>query len=175
MALTIRTETSTDIQAIHQVTKAAFLNAEHADHTEQYVVKALREAGALTVSLVAEDDNQILGHVAVSPVTISDGAEKWYGLGPISVTPNQQGKGIGSALMKAAINALKDLNANGCVLLGEPAYYGRFGFKSIEGLILAEVPPEYFQALLLNGEYPQGEVSYHQGFYVQANQVNDPS
>jgi len=175
MPIKIRPETPADIQAIHQVTEAAFLNAEHTDHTEQFIVKALRDAGVLTVSLVAEEDGQIIGHVAVSPVNISDGAEAWYGLGPISVAPDQQGKGIGSALMNEAINALKELNANGCVLLGEPAYYGRFGFKAIEGLILPDVPAEYFQALLLNGEYPQGKVSYHQGFYVQANQVNDPS
>jgi putative acetyltransferase len=175
MPINIRPETPADIQAIHQVTEAAFLNVEHADHTEQFIVKALRDAGALTISLVAEEDDQIIGHVAISPVSISDGAEGWCGLGPISVAPDQQGKGIGSALMNAAINDLKELNANGCVLLGEPAYYRRFGFKSIEGLILPEVPPEYFQALLFNGEYPQGEVSYHEGFYVQANQVNDPS
>ena len=175
MPIKIRPETPADIQAIHQVTEAAFLNAEHTDHTEQFIVKALRDAGVLTVSLVAEEDGQIIGHVAVSPVNISDGAEAWYGLGPISVAPDQQGKGIGSALMNEAINALKELNANGCVLLGEPAYYGRFGFEDIEGLILPDVPAEYFQALLLNGEYPQGKVSYHQGFYVQANPVNDPS
>ena len=101
--------------------------------------------------------------------------KNWYGLGPISVAPDQQGNGIGSALMNAAIEALKNLNANGSVLLGEPAYYARFGFKSIKGLVLPEVPPEYFQALLLKGEYPRGEVSYHQGFYVKPNQVNDPS
>lgn len=175
MSINIHPETPADIQAIHHVTEAAFLNAPHTDHTEQFIIKALRDAGALTLSFVAEEDGQIIGHVAVSPVAISNGAEDWYGLGPISVTPDQQGKGIGSALMNAAIKGLKDLNANGCVLLGEPAYYGRFGFKSIEDLILPDVPPEYFQALLLNGEYPQGEVSYHEGFYVQANPVNDPS
>lgn len=175
MPINIRPETPADIQAIHQVTEAAFLNAEHTDHTEQYVVKALREAGALTVSLVAEDDGQIIGHVALSPVVISDGSKAWYGLGPISVSPDQQGKGIGSALMNAAINDLKELNANGCVLLGEPAYYGRFGFKAINGLVLPDVPAEYFQALLLNGEYPQGVVSYHEGFYINSNPANDPS
>ena len=175
MTINIRAETPSDIQAIHQVTETAFLNAEHTDHTEQFIVKALRDAGALTLSLVAEEDGQIIGHVALSPVVISDGAKAWYGLGPISVSPKQQGKGVGSALMNAAINDLKELNANGCVLLGEPAYYGRFGFKAIDSLVLPDVPAEYFQALLLNGEYPQGEVSYHEGFYINSNPANDPS
>jgi putative acetyltransferase len=67
LSINIRLEKSSDIQSIHQVTVAAFLDAPHTDHTEQYIVKALRNSGALTISLVAEDSNQIIGHVAVSP------------------------------------------------------------------------------------------------------------
>lgn len=164
----IREEQASDIQDIHNVTVAAFLNAPHTDHTEQYVVKALREADALTISLVAEEESTIVGHVAVSPVTISDGAQHWYGLGPISVSPNQQGRGIGAQLMQAAINELKNKNANGCVLLGDPNYYKRFGFEPKEGLVLLDVPPEYFQALLLRGNLPQGIVTYHAAFSAKA-------
>lgn len=164
LRISIRKEHSSDIQRIHELTVAAFLEAPHTDHTEQFIVKALRESGALSISLVAVDEGNIVGHVALSPVTISEGAGSWYGLGPISVLPENQGSGIGSMLMDAAIQELKNINANGCVLLGDPNYYHRFGFKPVEGLVLPGVPPEYFQALLLQGDLPQGSVTYHESF-----------
>ena len=167
MSINIRLEKASDIQCIHRITVAAFLDAPHADHTEQFVVKALRDSGALTISLVAENSTQTVGHVAVSPVSISDGSSDWYGLGPISVIPNEQGKGIGSKLMNTVIAELKNLKANGCVLLGNPNFYHRFGFEPIDGLVLQDVPPEYFQALLLQGIRPKGTVTYHKSFSAQ--------
>jgi putative acetyltransferase len=164
LSINIRTEKKDDIDKIHAVIISAFHTAPHADGTEQFIVKALRSSGALTISLVAEDEGSIVGHVAVSPVVISDGSKGWFGLGPISVVPSEQEKGIGSKLMRAAMAELKKIEANGCVLLGDPEYYKRFGFKPIEGLVLSNVPPEYFQALLLQGTYPQGEVTYHESF-----------
>jgi len=89
----------------------------------------LRKAGALTISLAAEQDGEIVGHVAVSAVSMSDGSADWYGLGPISVTPERQRKGIGSGLMQAALRLLRERSPAGCVLVGDPAYYARFGFK----------------------------------------------
>lgn len=153
-----------DVERIHEVTVAAFLEAPHTDHTEQFIVDALRKSGALSISLVAEDAGKLVGHVALSPVTISDGTDCWYGLGPISVLPSKQSKGVGSSLMKAAIHELNDLKANGCVLLGDPTYYNRFGFVSMDGLVLPGVPAEYFQALRLRGDLPQGTVTYHESF-----------
>jgi putative acetyltransferase len=167
LSINIRLEKSSDIQSVHKITVAAFLDAPHTDHTEQFIVKALRDSDALTISLVAEDSAHIFGHVALSPVTISDGSNDWYGLGPISVIPNEQGKGIGSKLMNAALAELKNLKANGCVLLGDPNYYHRFGFEPIDGLVLPDVPPEYFQALLLRGTHPEGTVTYHESFSAQ--------
>jgi putative acetyltransferase len=105
--------------------------------------------------------------VAVSPVTISDGAIGWYGLGPISVLPAWQGRGVGAALMRAALEALREMGAAGCVVLGEPAYYGRFGFKAEAGLVLPEIPPEYFQAIAFKIPMPAGIVSYHGAFNAQ--------
>lgn len=99
MDITIRPETSADTAAIEAVTVAAFLNAEHTSHTEQLIVEGLRKAGALTVSLVAEDHGEIVGNVAVSPVVISDGTAGWYGLGPLSVKQEFQKRGIGSKLV----------------------------------------------------------------------------
>ncbi|WP_448141670.1 GNAT family N-acetyltransferase [Stenotrophomonas bentonitica] len=160
----IRSERPADADAIHALTRAAFAEAPHSSHTEQYIVDALRAAGALAVSLVAEDADGIVGHVAVSPVQLSDGSPGWYGLGPISVAPGRQGQGIGGALMRAAVEALRARGANGCVLLGDPGYYGRFGFRAEPRLRLVGVPAEYFQALLLQGGWPDAEVEYHAGF-----------
>lgn len=164
MPPTIRPELPSDIAAIHAVTRAAFLNAPHTDHTEHFIVDALRRAGVLTLSLVAELEGQVVGHVAVSPVVISDGAAGWYGLGPISVLPEFQGQGIGTQLMSAALQSLRDLGANGCVLLGDPGYYARFGFQPYPGLELPDVPPEYFQAFPFGTTVPRGVVTYHVGF-----------
>jgi putative acetyltransferase len=129
------------------VTIAAFLHAPHTSHTEQFIVAALRKSGQLTVSLVANADGAVVGHVAISPVSISDGASGWYGLGPISVAPEYQRGGIGSRLMREALRALREHGASGCVVLGEPEYYGRFGFRVDLSLSLPGVPPEYFQAM----------------------------
>jgi len=165
--INIRRETSADLAAIDAVTIAAFLDAPHTSHTEQFIVKALRNAGALSISLVAELNSSVVGHVAVSPVSISDGASGWFGLGPVSVTPEHQGCGIGSRLMQEALVLLRKRNAAGCVLLGAPAYYGRFGFRPETNLLLPNVPREYFQALSFGSPLPRGIVSYHEGFNAQ--------
>jgi len=99
----IRDEQNTDIQAIFDLTQKAFNDVEHSSHTEQFIVNALRESKQLTVSLVAETQGKVIGHIAFSPVSISDGTTNWYGLGPISVLPEYQGKGIGSKLMKEGL------------------------------------------------------------------------
>lgn len=164
MSIIIRPERAFDAPAIEHVTIEAFRNAPHTDHTEQFIVRALRRADALTVSLVAEADGQLAGHVAVSPVSIHDGTDRWFGLGPISVLPAHQGRGIGTRLMEAALQQLRSASANGCVVLGDPAYYGRFGFSPLAGLVLPGVPAAYFQAMVFNGGLPRGEVTYHPGF-----------
>ena len=181
MQFRVRSETPEDVAAIHAVTVAAFRDAPHADHTEQFIVRELRNAGALALSLVAEvfeidteridTEGQVVGHVAVSPVSIADGSEtndSWFGLGPISVHPDVQGRGVGSRLMWAALDDLRRRDAGGCVLLGDPAYYHRFGFRPDPNLVLPEVPPEYFQALTLRGETPNGIVTYHDAFGATA-------
>ncbi|MOA24808.1 hypothetical protein D3C78_1455030 [compost metagenome] len=164
MDVEIRNERAADVEAINAVTTAAFLTAPHTDHTEQFIVKALRKTGKLTVSLVAEVEGTVVGHVAVSPVSLSDGSGGWYGLGPISVLPAYQGQGIGSRLMTAALGALRERGAAGCVVLGEPGYYGRFGFRAQPGLVLADVPPEYFQAVSFGDAMPCGTVAYDEAF-----------
>jgi putative acetyltransferase len=167
MNMEIRNETIADVSAIEAVTIAAFLSAPHTSHTEQFIVNALRQAGQLTVSLVAEAEGRIVGHVAVSPVTISDGAAGWFGLGPVSVLPEHQRGGVGSRLMREALRVLRERGAAGCVVLGEPGYYGRFGFHADPNLTLPDVPPEYFQAISFGASHPRGTVSYHEAFNAQ--------
>ena len=164
MTLEIRNEHAEDLKQITAVTVAAFEQAEHSSHTEQFIVDALREAGQSIVSLVAVDEDQVVGHVVISPVTVSTGAAGWYGLGPISVLPAWQGRGVGAALMKAALRDLQKQGAAGCVVLGDPAYYSRFGFIANTGLVLPGVPQAYFQALSFRGEFPAGLVEYHPAF-----------
>ena len=96
----IRSETNADVTAIREVTIAAFETLEISKHTEQFIIEALRAAGVLAVSLVAEMDGRVIGHIAFSPVTISDGTRDWYGLGPVSVLPACQRQGIGKALIR---------------------------------------------------------------------------
>lgn len=167
MRVCIRQEQRSEAEAIEALVAAAFRDARHSSHTEQFIVKALREAGQLALSLVAEEEGALVGHVAVSPVTISDGSDGWYGLGPISVAPARQGQGIGSRLMQEALAELRRRDAAGCVVLGDPGYYGRFGFQAEPALVLPDVPPEYFQALAFRGRVPTGRVSYHEAFNAQ--------
>jgi predicted N-acetyltransferase YhbS len=90
MNIIIRNEIKSDLEAISEITKAAFENHPHSNHTEQFIINALRDANALTISLVAEAGKKVVGHIAFSPVIISDGSLGWYGLGPISVLPELQ-------------------------------------------------------------------------------------
>lgn len=164
----IRDERDEDAAAIGEITAAAFAKAPHSCGTEARIVEALRRAGALTVSLVATpDDGRIVGHVAFSPVRIDGTAGRWYGLGPVSVAPELQRQGIGGALIREGLDRLAALNADGCVLLGDPAYYGRFGFVSDPALTYGGVSSPYFQRLVLKGEPPKGDVSYHPAFNVE--------
>ena len=165
----IRTETSLDIDEISRITYAAFLG-KFSDHpTEHLIVNGLREAGALSLSLVAEVDGKIVGHVAFSPVTIDELFFDWYGLGPISVVPELQKQGIGSKLIREGLARLRELGARGCVLEGSPEYYQRFGFKPIPGLTYHASPaPEFFMALPFGEDVPLGKVEYHKAFYVIA-------
>ncbi|MBN1380446.1 MAG: N-acetyltransferase [Deltaproteobacteria bacterium] len=160
----IRSETSSDIDAISEVTIAAFRDHPISDNTEQFIIIALRAANALTISLVAEIEGGVVGHIAFSPVTFSDGSPNWYGLGPISVLPAYQKQGIGKALVHEGLSMLKALGGEGCVLVGDPGYYERFGFRNIPKLIHEGIPQEVFLALPFGKKIPQGTVLFHEGF-----------
>jgi putative acetyltransferase len=162
----IRKETTSDSEAITRVTISAFKTLPISNHTEQFIIKALRTAGALTLSLVAEIDEQVVGHIAFSPVTISDGSKGWYGLGPVSVLPMHQKQGIGKSLISAGLSLLKDMGGQGCALVGDPNYYKRFGFRNVPELIHEGVPQEVFLVLPFTEKIPQGIVVFHEGFWA---------
>jgi len=164
----IRKETAADIAAIEEVTIAAFQALSISQHTEQYVIRALRQARVLTVSLVAEFGGRVVGHVAFSPITLSDGSPHWYCLGPISVWPEYQRQGIGKSLVHEGLSTLKALGAQGCALVGDPNYYQRFGFKNNPMLIYKNIPQTYFLVLPLSEPTPQGTVVFHEGFAARS-------
>lgn len=168
MNISIRNEQPSDIPNIFELTQAAFKDIEYSSHTEQFIVNALRDSQQLIVSLIAEYEGQIVGHIAFSPVSISDGTTNWYGLGPVSVQPEFQNQGIGSQLIHAGLDKLKTLKAAGCVLLGDPEYYARFGFKAKSELVLQGVPAEYFQTLSFTEKIPLGNVVYAEAFNATA-------
>lgn len=167
MSVSIRPETAADIPAIAEVTCRAFETLEISQHTEQFIVAGLRAAGALSVSLVAETEGRVVGHIAFSPVVLSDGSAGWYGVGPLSVEPELHKRGIGTRLMHEGIAAIRKLGAQGCMLVGHPEYYARFGFRNEPGLILDGVPPEVFFCLPFGGTVPQGNVAFHPAFFAR--------
>ncbi|TKC87338.1 N-acetyltransferase [Trinickia terrae] len=174
-ALRIRVERVQDAAeraAISGVVRAAFESHPHSDQSEHLLVDTLRDDGALTVSLVAELAGEIVGYIAFSPVQIgSYDAGKWVGLAPVAVLPAYQGQGIGGALIAAGLAAVREQGAEGCVVLGDPAYYTRFGFRHESAIVFPGVPAEYFMAMSLiggegvNASLPGGEARYHPAFY----------
>ena len=160
----IRAERVGDEPAIAALISEAFTTATHSDGTEAEIVERLRSAGTLVISLVAELDGELVGHVAFSPVTIAEADRNWFGLGPVAVRPDRQGRGIGFKLIEAGLQELRVNGASGCVVLGEPSYYGRFGFRADPRLTFAGPPPEYFQALRWSDDAAEGAVAYHPAF-----------
>jgi putative acetyltransferase len=157
-------ENPEDVDTIRSLITAAFEGLPYSSQTEAAIVDALRHAGALAISLVAVEDGKIVGHVAFSPVTVNGNANGWYGLGPVSVWPSQQRKGIGQALIREGLDQLRRMNAQGCVVLGDPAYYGRFGFVSDPNLSDRNAPTKYLQRLRFSESVLEGEVAFHAGF-----------
>jgi putative acetyltransferase len=164
----IRAEQPADIEAIGQITELAFQTLAISQHTEQFIIRDLRRSGALTISLVTELDGRVVGHIAFSAATISDGSQGWYMLGPVSVTPELHRQGIGSALMRTGLKKLKTLKAQGCALVGDPAYYIRFGFRSDPRCTMHGVPQEFVQILPFGDQVPNGNLIHHEAFNARS-------
>ncbi len=159
----IRLEGPGDTGAIRQVITDAFGPVEYSDGREGSIVDALRSSRALSLSLVAEEREVLMGHAAFSPVSIA-GVSDWFGLGPVAVHPEHQRRGIGAALIGEGLGRLRSNGANGCVVFGDPAYYQRFGFRRGTSLHFEGGPPEYFMAMSWQASMPSGAVTYAEAF-----------
>ncbi|WP_058835651.1 GNAT family N-acetyltransferase [Luteimonas abyssi] len=164
----IREETGDDLDAIRDVVRRAFVDAPGEGRLETRIVDALRADGALSVSLVAAIDGRIAGHAGFSPAHPARAAGDWYVLAPVAVAPADQGHGVGTALVSAGLRMLRERGARGCVVLGDPAYYARFGFRATPGFTLAGAPDGAFQALPFDASADEGgEVVLHPVFGPQ--------
>lgn len=168
--IVIRPETPADLKAIHRIEAAAFQGEAHA-----ILVNNLRADGALLLSHVAEQDGNLVGHAAYSLLTITDGDRVFQlpGLGPIAVDPPLQGRGIGSALVRAGLNAMRDLGYGLLFLVGSPRYYPRFGFQPAQPLGFSSDyvepggPHEHFMVAVLDERAPgsvRGHTRFHPAF-----------
>jgi putative acetyltransferase len=164
MTLNIRPERPGDEDIIHELTETAFATMPYSSGTEGPIIRALRAAGDLTLSLVAEDDGALVGHVAFSPVTIEGIHGRWYGLGPISVQPERQRQGIGRALVGEGLERLKQRGAGGCALIGNPEVYRGSGFESDGLLSYGDLDRRYVQRIIFSGPAPKGVLQFSPAF-----------
>ena len=160
----IRPEVETDTQAIREITRAAFEHMPFAAGDEHELIDTLRAQSRLHLSLVAQWQGQVVGHIAFSRATTDDRSAHWFALGPVSVTPSLQGMGIGAALVEAGLKVLADDGAAGCILTGDPDYYTRFGFVQAPELAPAGEPAEYFQIKVIRGPLPSGKIYFDAAF-----------
>jgi putative acetyltransferase len=160
----IRPERLDDADAIHALTVRAFAPMPFSSGTEAPIIRALRQAGELTLSLVAEEEGAIAGHVAFSPVTINGDHAGWFGLGPVSVEPQKQRQGIGRALIEKGLEILKRDGAAGCAVIGNSAVYGPMGFESDGALKYGELDAGLVQRVVFRGTAPQGELKFARAF-----------
>ena len=164
LTMLIRPETEADADVIHDLTLTAFKPMPFSDGTEAEIIQRLRAAGDLSISLVAEEGGEILGHVAFSPVTIDGLHDGWFGLGPISVRPERQRQGIGKALIARGLDLLNERGATGCALIGNPDIYSRVGFVGDGRLKYRDVEARYVQWLFWHGDAPCGNLEFAPAF-----------
>ena len=160
----IRPEHSGDEEAIYELTRIAFEPMFFSDGSEAPLVTQLREDGDLIISLVAEKEGEIVGHIAFSPATIYGCHDGWYGLGPVSVHPDVQRQGIARTLVETGLKILKDSGSNGCVLTGNPDIYTRLGFQSDGNLSYGSLDRQFILWTVFSGPTPRGEIKFAPAF-----------
>lgn len=160
----IRPDTPDDAAAIADLIAEAFREAPHADGNEAAIVEALRRDGALLLSLVAVENGCLVGHIAASPAKV--GGATWACIAPLAVLPARQRRGTGAALLAAALGGLRRAGHPGAVLVGDPAFYGRFGFSARPDLTAPGIPAEYVLALPFGADAPGGAIRFHSAFGV---------
>ena len=160
----IREERAEDHGSISRLTQQAFEPMSFSDGTEHEVIDSLRLQNALALSLVAESGDELLGHVAFSKASVLGSSESWFALGPISVHPAHQRKGIGSDLIGRGLEELQRLDAVGCILVGDPGYYSRFGFKLAPERCPPGQPRENFMVKTIGDSKTVGAIDFHPVF-----------
>ena len=163
----IRTETPSDINVIRAINIAAFAAHPYSRHTEHLIVDALRDDRALSTSLVAVRNERPVGYIACSKAAVGEMTNGWYLVGPVAVVPEFQHQGIGSLLVQSGLAALRSRQATGCVLVGDPGFYRRFGFDVHPGLLHRGVPNKFVLGLSFGAVPPTGEIKAHSAFEIQ--------
>ncbi len=165
MTFQIRVEEPRDIDQIYDVIKRAFAPMPFSDGNDQELPNRFRNAGELRLSLVAVQDDAVVGHVAMTEAQHESGEVGWFALGPIAVEPALQRRGIGSALIAEAKRWMNEINARGCILIGDTNYYPRHGFLPSPDHAPLNEPTEYFMVLAMTGDVPSGRFRFHPLFY----------
>ena len=162
----IRLEKPEDADQVRSLILAAFAAEDWAGETEAGIVDRLRASETMTLSVLAVTSGKIIAHAAFSKVLIGGLDLGWYGLGPVCVHPDFQSAGTGTSVITEGLHRLRTAGAAGCVVLGDPGYYHRFGFRAEPLLFLEGVPPEYFQSVVFKGQLPAGSVTYDPAFNI---------
>ncbi|MFK7976417.1 MAG: GNAT family N-acetyltransferase [Halioglobus sp.] len=165
MSITLRHETHADIEIIRTITERAFAGKPYAGGNEQDVIDLLRDKGALVLSLVAIREDELVGHIAFSPVALGDTLQPWFALGPVSVLPEWQGQGIGTQLIERGLSDISSAGALGCILTGNPLYYKRFGFDFSPQSCPENESPEVFMVKCFSAKQPHGRFRFDSAFY----------
>lgn len=175
MNIIIREEKTSDYASVSGLIEEAFRGMEHSDNREHFLVERLRKSVAFIpeLALVAEVENEIVGHILLTKITIVDGdkSSESLALAPVSVLPRFQGRGIGGKLIKEAHKRAEDLNFSSVILVGNPHYYQRFGYKPAADYKISlpfEGVEEYSMAIELTENALQnagGKVEYPKEFY----------
>lgn len=160
----IRPERPSDIDAIHRLTEIAFAPMPFSNGSEPAIIRELRRSGDLTLSLVADSDGDIVGHVAFSPVKINGKQDAWFALGPIAVDPDRQRQGIGRSLVDRGLSELDARGAKGCVVVGNPDVYRGMGFESDGTLRYGTLDTRYVQRIVMAGAAPHGTIGFARAF-----------
>jgi len=165
LPVVVRPESAADHDAIRSLVARAFAGHLFSDGSEPRIVDELRRAGALASSLVAVMGGQVVGHVAFSAL-VGTALHGWYALGPISVEPAYQRRGVGAELIETGLRDLRSRGARGCALVGDHRYYRRFGFLVVPDLAPSEYLAEHFQVLAFDSSRPQVPVAFHPAFSI---------
>lgn len=161
LPVTLREGRPSDQAAVGALTDAAFAPMPFSDGREGAIAGALRTAGAAGVALVAERDGAVAGQVLPSPATVGGRPSSWFALGPVAVAREVQRRGIGRRLIVEGLQRVRALGAEGCIVLGDPGYYARFGFAAAPALAPPGVPAQLFMALPFVSALPSEPFGFH--------------